>query len=1201
MVMYSTVGINTIVNSTFIWNRPLMMNNSDTYSGGGGVYVEFAYCYPGNISCFNGPSNTPDYFTKDSTYIISDCVFSNNLASVTAKSQLILVLPQKSNHMALGRGGGISLFFKGCATNNTIIIEKSEFTNNTAVWGGGLFVEMQDFSSSNSVTISNSTISGNKCLFKESSTHGTGGGGARVGYIFFKDTHARLNSISFQNCKFHGNAAYFGGGVSFCAAREPNETSPTNSLTFQNTTWLENVARAGSAADLSVWRSQRYGATTRVHFISCSFEANEGSCISEQNMVVGVGALYLDSIPVTFVGDNLFLGNTHSALSAITTGIHVLPNSSITFTNNSGRHGAAIALGSAFIETHPFSSLVFVNNSAEISGGAIYEISTGEHDLNFARNCFIRYNDITVPPNKWNTNFSFSGNTANGKNESVFTSSLLNCEWGEISENSSQELSKVFCSPNIWTYNGNNCTSEIRTLPVSFASNSNFMIKTFPGQRHRLNLILWDDRGRDVTSSSVLLAKSLSGGLEVATSSKYISDNHIQVHTEENKEINGVVLLETVDPRVVQVMLNVTVFPCPLGMVLVTAGDSGSCQCGGSFNGFVECNETGFYTKIQRGSWLGLHTHNDEQRVVAGSTSYFISSSNDSYITLPRRAKEIDSTICGSVKRKGVLCGECVDGYGPSIHTLECIRCDANYMWTLYLLSQYLPVTLLFIVVVVLDIRVTSAQANAFIFFAQVFPNVFTLNGGGAIPMPQAGTYLVRVCVFLYNMWNLQFFKLDICLSPTLSSLQAISLTYLEAAYPLLMILIVSLFVWLYEGGVRFVICIFRPLHILLARFQRHWNIRRSLVHTFASFILLSYSRFIFVSFLLLTTQPLFTDSGKVFDWVMFFDGSIRFLSSTHIPFALLSLLVLLTFGLVTPLLLIVPSVSRNLSIICRRWPKLCPPLLSLNQSTIHRWPKFVAFLEVFHGCYRDGTKSSQEFDYRWCAGFYLVLRAALYAVYAFNPDWSLQYSFLQLLFTLGILVFAILRPYKDDFYNNLDTAMFAVLLAVNILTTYNYTKTVLGTQPSLATFIVQYFLVLLPLIYIPVVLLKHLCRYCPRKQCCCSFLVKDTQKEILVGNNNEESTVQSELDDYLSFMGETGRLNDVNVYRPLCVAIDTSNEQFECTSSECESRDFGTQQSSSTTCATDYHKIEELPLDKQSQQRKRYAKCFGRGLENKS
>ena len=391
------------------------------------------------------------------------------------------------------------------------------------------------------------------------------------------------------------------------------------------------------------------------------------------------------------MGENKFLENTHSALAAITTGVYITTSSLIGFRDNKGRHGGAISLlGAAFILTYPSSRLVFVNNSAVIAGGAIYEISIGEHDLINAKNCFVRYSDITVAPNKWNVSFFFSGNTANGRNESIFASSVLVCQWGAAFGNSSYELSEVFCCPNVWNYNGNNCTSEVRTSPAQFESSSNFKIDTFPGQQHELGVTMWDDRGNDVTSSSVFLAKSLLTGLDVDISSQYISNDHIQIHrkntTDINKEVNGKVLLESVDPQVVQVMLNVTVLPCPPGMVLVQVDRSASCKCGGYFEGFVECNATGFYTKIQRGSWLGLYTHNNVQIAVAGSTPYFHSGSNDSYIQLPRNAKEIDSLICGKVNRKGVLCGECVHGYGPSIHTLECVHCDADYMW-LYIYS----------------------------------------------------------------------------------------------------------------------------------------------------------------------------------------------------------------------------------------------------------------------------------------------------------------------------------------------------------------------------------------------------------------------------------------------------------------------------------------------------------------------------------
>ena len=613
-------------------------------------------------------------------------------------------------------------------------------------------------------------------------------------------------------------------------------------------------------------------------------------------------------------------------------------------------------------------------------------------------------------------------------------------------------------------------------------SESNFNFETFSGYRYPMNLIMLDDRGNNVTDWSVILARSLSSEIQVDSSSLYISSNYFEVHSGKAKhdnEVQGDVVLETIDPRVVQVTVNVTVFPCPPGMVLV----GGSCQCGHGFGGVIKCNGTGFHTKIQQGYWIGYHTHKNKTYEVVGRTPYFYYGYKDVYIDLPRKTKEVDNFLCGAIDRTGMLCGKCVPGYGPSVHNSKCVRCDADYMWALYLVSQYVPLTLFFTIVVVLDIRVTSAPWKAFVFFAQVLPNVFTLDGGGVITLTNSITVFIRAYTFLYNIWNLQFFSsLDICLSPHLDSLDVISIAYLEAIYPLVLIGAVSLFVWMYNRGIRCTVIIFRPLHILIARFQQCWKIQRSLIHTFASFILLSYSRFILVSLLLLTTTPFVTDDGEKLDSVAFYDGTVDYFGAKHTPFAILSLIILFIFAFITPLLLIFPSLAQNIDIVHKKWPRFGQLLPSLNQCTINDWPRLTTFLEAFHGCYRDGTNTSAgestEFDFRWFSGFYLILRIAFFGVYAFATDWLVQYSLLQVWCLIALLSLIFLRPYKDDYYNKLDAGMFVLLLAIKTLTMYNYGSTVIHSKTSSLAFSMQYILVLFPLIYISVVAVRHVYRH---------------------------------------------------------------------------------------------------------------------------
>ena len=1151
VVMYSTVGNNTITGSKFIANKP-----PNSFNGGGGLYIEFSYCYPGNTSCFEGPSNIPKDYTSGANFVISDSVFADNLANISHTTDYIFVLPQKWNHLAFGRGGGLSIFFKGQATNNNVKVVGSQFINNTALWGAGVFVEHQDYSTNNSVVIENSIVTGNECLYKNSSSQGTGGGGTRVGFVFFYDTHAKHNSILFRSCSFSNNSAFFGGGVSFYAAREPGESTPTNSLAFESTTWLGNVARVGSGADLSDWHLIPHGAVSTVNFTNCTFTGNNCFYTKEPNTIVGIGALYINAIPVYFLGKNTFESNTHSALAAISTGIYLTTNSSLNFTNNTGRRGAAIALlGAVFLQTSPQSRVMFINNTAAIEGGAIYQYSIGEHDLLNSRNCFIRYSNITVKPENWKSSFYFSGNHANQRNNSIHVTTLLICQWGAGFGNSSQQFSRVFCWSESWNYAGNDCKSEVHTSPAFFDSSSSFKFDVIPGRRREMPLTMLDDRGSDVTSSSILIAKSLSEGMYIDTSSEYISDNHIEVHASDvNNVLNngGSILLETVDPRVIQIKLNVSVLPCPPGMVLRGSENSSSCECGGSFNGILECDATSFSTRLQQGNWIGTYMHGNVAKTVASGTPYF-STDDNLFIQLPNNADELDRTLCQNIHRNGTLCGHCQQGYGPSLHTLECVYCDARYTWVYYLLSQYLPLTVLFIVVIVLDIRITSATANAFIFFAQVIPTVFTLDGGGAIRVKNINGYFADAYTILYDIWNLKFFSLNICLSPNISSLQVISITYLEAAYPLALICMVSLLVWLYERGCRVIVCVFRPMHRLVARFQQQSNIQRSLIHAFASFILLSYSRFVLVSFLLLTTTPLTTEDGGTFGGgVVFYDGNIPYLSAKHAPFVALSALVLMSFVLITPLLLIVPSLFRNLSIIRGRWPRLACMLPDVNKcyNSCFDWPKLNSFLEAFHGCYRDGTNAtaqSPEFDYRCCAGLYLVLRVVIIALYAFTPEWFIQYSFLQFICVTVILVLVVFRPYKNDFYNKWDATVFAILVAINTLTMYNYYKTAIGSQPSKSVFILQYILIFLPLVYIVLVVLRYLyhcvCVCCRRRR---RYYIDDLEEEEgLVQNDTDERGAQAAVNDgYLSFMEGTGRLHNVNVYRPASAGSDSGLEQ---------------------------------------------------------
>ena len=156
-----------------------------------------------------------------------------------------------------------------------------------------------------------------------------------------------------------------------------------------------------------------------------------------------------------------------------------------------------------------------------------------------------------------------------------------------------------------------------------------------------------------------------------------------------------------------------------------------------------------------------------------------------------------------------------------------------------------------------------------------------------------------------------------------------------------------------------------------------------------------------------------------------------------------------------------------------------------------------------------------------------------MFFVYAFSPEVFTIYSFLCL---GGILLFLLLRPYKNDFYNKLDASMFCLLVAINTLTMYIGNKMAIGRRPSLFVFIIQYILILLPLVYISFVVMAYLCRCCKRQR---HAVGNDGE---VIANNKDE--LQEGSNNFLPFVEQMGRIHDVNMYHPVTAGSNSGDSE---------------------------------------------------------
>ena len=239
VMMYDTLGTVTIANSQFIRNR-VPTDDINQVPGGGGVYIEFSYCKP-NTTNFTACSPS---IQANANYTIISSTFTDNNGSTIEQETTKYISSVGSSHQQFGRGGAISIYFKGLSKNNTINVIDCHIAHNQAVWGAGLLVDVLDNANNNRVIVKRVNFSNNFCSVDAT----TGGGAIRI--HFFAQIHLPNNTIIITGSVFNNNTAYYGGGASMTTHRETGIYNASNKVIFKNCTWYRNVARIGSAVDL---------------------------------------------------------------------------------------------------------------------------------------------------------------------------------------------------------------------------------------------------------------------------------------------------------------------------------------------------------------------------------------------------------------------------------------------------------------------------------------------------------------------------------------------------------------------------------------------------------------------------------------------------------------------------------------------------------------------------------------------------------------------------------------------------------------------------------------------------------------------------------------------------------------------------------------------------------------------------------------
>ncbi len=253
----------------------------------------------------------------------------------------------------------------------------------------------------------------------------------------------------------------------------------------------------------------------------------------------------------------------------------------------------------------------------------------------------------------------------------------------------------------------------------------------------------------------------------------------------------------------------------------VPQGDD--CVCGDWPNGMIICDEDSKKASMQIGYCMTYSNETGEVRAGGCLQSFFRNDSYKFYYSLPSEECDLNDRVCSPTNSKGILCGECQDGFTVSptfiVNCINCTGASHSHEWIRAIAIRYLPITLVFCVTMALSISIVSGPINSVIFFSQVTSSSYNIaffvsvlgSQGTSSYSSRASTTTVAA---IYDFWNLRVFSFiipPICLTNHLTRLQAYALEGITAFYPLFLILFLFFCIQLHARNFRPVVFCWNP------------------------------------------------------------------------------------------------------------------------------------------------------------------------------------------------------------------------------------------------------------------------------------------------------------------------------------------------------------------------------------------------------
>ena len=441
------------------------------------------------------------------------------------------------------------------------------------------------------------------------------------------------------------------------------------------------------------------------------------------------------------------------------------------------------------------------------------------------------------------------------------------------------------------------------------------------------------------------------------------------------------------------------------------------CECGALKPWGIHCNQREMKVEVANGYCISYLSG----QYFAGDCYYaHLGNFTDRmYSVMPQDPDRLNEVMCSMYKRKGLLCGQCIDGYGPAVYSLEgkCVDCSKFSVGSaviLYLFLEFFSILLFFILVMIFHINITDGPLLGYILFCQVYmlsvrtKETFLFSYLiSHLPIPIK--VLLYASLALCGVWSLKFswmFIPPFCIS---SQLTGIHIQLLELVPPIITItilLIACVLIELHKRNCSLIVLAWKTFSDCLAKLRLNPVSGGAFIHTFATFIFLSAYNLNNVAIVTLIHDPVSHGDGSFYKQLLGCDPTITWMSNKHLTY-------LSFMGAAFMFLVLIPSFLLCLyptKFYCR-FSQVISPRKQLAIKT---------FAESLHHCFTDGLNGTR--DYRALAGVSLMFGSmtSLVLYYSWNftkIGYSFQFS-TGIVFILASILFSYWGPCRSQLSN---------------------------------------------------------------------------------------------------------------------------------------------------------------------------------------